>query len=188
MPFPTFWVGLVLVVAKTTIVTTTTTVTTTTPPPSPPQPIRAIPIIATTPSAPPSVQRPIPPPAVVQPTVDFFVPPSIQIPKRQRESVTGSIFDDNSLPVPTFTQVISDDLELQSGPSTLPNGVSMFVSVTPKPNSETFQNILDNSQETSATIQEIPDDIESMTNYTEVSAGGTSHKRRRKRMKNVLVI
>ena len=161
-----------------------------TPPPSPPQPIRAVPIIAT-PTPPAAVQRPVSIPVVTQPTVDFFVPPSIQIPKRQREMVTATFNKENefTLPVPTFTQVIADNLdEMQAGPSTLPNGISMFVSTTTTTPNETFQNVFkDVFNSRPATIQEIPDDG-SMTNYTEVSSGGTSHKRRRKRMKNVLVI
>ena len=154
------------------------------------QPIRAVPIVAT---APPPTQRPIVTSTPIEPTVDFFVPPSIQIPKRQRDSnVVATSFD--NLPVPTFTQVIADDLqELKAGPSTLPNGVSMFLATTSTaviPNNGTHPNVNFNGifEKPSATIQELPDEDGSMTNYTEVSSGGTSHKRRRRRMKNVLVI
>jgi hypothetical protein len=165
--------------------------------PAPPlSPIRAVPIV--TPPTPPPVQRPVnPTPVVVAPTVDFFVPPSIQVAKRERD-VTMS---NGVLPVPTFTQVLADDLQdMVAGPSTLPNGVSIFTmtatttTTPPTANSETFQNIsMRNWGEaaagpSTATIQEIPDDEGSMTNFTEISVGGTSHKRKRRRMKNVLVI
>jgi hypothetical protein len=147
-----------------------------TPPPSPPGPIRAVPIANNTP-APPPLPRPIPPPVPIEPTIDFFTPPSI--PKRPRETPATSTA---TAPVPTFTQILAKDLEMPPGPSTVTNldSATMFIQTFPLSSTVPLPTV--------ASIQEIPDDQASMTNITEVSVGGTVRKRRQKRMKSVLVI